>query len=96
MKIKVKLFNRRCKFESIKKGEWIDLRAAETIILNAPYAERARKDEERQVIFDTYLLPLGIGMQLPEGYEAVIVPRSSTFKHFKVLQTNHLGVIDGK
>ena len=94
MKIKVKLFNKRCKFESIKKGDWIDLRAASGVILDAPYAERARKDEDRQVKFETYLIPLGIGMQLPEGYEAVVVPRSSTFKNYKVLQANSFGVID--
>ena len=34
-------------------------------------------------------------MKLPEGYEAHVVPRSSTFKNFGVIQTNHMGVIDG-
>jgi hypothetical protein len=85
MKIKVKLFNRNCKFEFIKKGEWIDLRSSETVTFNSPYAERARKDDDRKVIFEYKLIPLGIGMQLPEGYEAVVVPRSSTFKNFKII-----------
>ena len=40
------------------------------------------------------LIPLGIAMQLPKGYEAYIVPRSSTFKNFGIIQTNHMGVID--
>ena len=61
------------------KSDWIDLRAAETVEL--------KKGEFR-------LIPLGIAMQLPAGYEAHIVPRSSTFKNFKVLQANHMGVVD--
>ena len=33
-------------------------------------------------------------MELPAGYEAHVVPRSSTFKNFGIIQTNHMGVID--
>ena len=44
--------------------------------------------------FDYQLIPLGIGMKLPEGYEANVVPRSSTFKNFGILQTNSYAVID--
>ena len=40
------------------------------------------------------LIPLGVGMELPKGYEAHVVPRSSTFKNFGIIQTNHQGVID--
>ena len=61
------------------KSDWIDLRAAEDVSL--------KKGE-----FD--LIPLGIAMELPQGYEAHVVPRSSTFKNFGVIQTNHMGVID--
>lgn len=61
------------------KSDWIDLRAAETVEM--------KKGEFK-------LIPLGVAMQLPAGYEAHIVPRSSTFKNFKVLQTNHMGVVD--
>ena len=61
------------------KSDWIDLRAAEDVSL--------KKDEHA-------LIPLGIAMELPEGYEAHIVPRSSTFKNFGIIQTNHMGVID--
>lgn len=61
------------------KGDWIDLRCAETIIL----------------MKGTYrLIPLGVCMQLPKGYEALIVPRSSTFKRWGILQTNSIGIID--
>ena len=61
------------------KSDWIDLRAAEDVTL-------------KQGEFK--LIPLGVGMELPEGYEAHVVPRSSTFKNFGIIQTNHQGVID--
>lgn len=61
------------------KSDWIDLRAAEDVTL-------------RQGEFK--LIPLGVAMQLPDGYEAHIVPRSSTFKNFGVIQANHMGVVD--
>lgn len=61
------------------KSDWIDLRAAENVKL--------KKDE-------FYLIPLGVAMELPKGYEAHIVPRSSTFKNWGIIQTNHMGVID--
>lgn len=61
------------------KSDWIDLRAAEDVIL--------KKGEFK-------LIPLGVAMELPKGYEAHVVPRSSTFKNFGVIQTNHQGVID--
>ena len=60
-------------------SDWTDLRAAETVKLKAG---------------EFRLIPLGIGMILPEGFEANIVPRSSTFKNYGIIQTNHFGVID--
>lgn len=81
MEIKIKYFSD--KIEKLcyidGKSDWIDLRAAENI-------------ELKQGEFK--LVPLGIGMQLPKGYEAHVVPRSSTFKNFGIIQTNHMGVID--
>lgn len=62
------------------KSDWIDLRASEDVTLKAG---------------DFYLVPLGVAMELPSGYEAHIVPRSSTYKNFGVIQANHCGVIDG-
>lgn len=78
--IKIKYFDDEIdKIEKISKGDWIDLRAAETIgITKGTFA----------------LIPLGVGMKLPDGYEANIVPRSSTYKNFKILQTNCFAVID--
>lgn len=78
--IYVKYFDKEIdKIQKIDKGEWIDLRAAETVEMKAG---------------EFKLIPLGIGMILPEGYEANIVPRSSTFKNFGIIQTNSFGVID--
>lgn len=61
------------------RSDWIDLRAAEEVAL--------KQGEFR-------LIPLGVAMELPKGYEAHVVPRSSTFKNFGIIQTNHQGVID--
>lgn len=61
------------------KSDWIDLRAAEDIDMKAG---------------EWKLIPLGVAMELPQGYEAHIVPRSSTFKNFGIIQTNHQGVVD--
>lgn len=61
------------------KSDWIDLRAAKEVSLKAG---------------EFALIPLGIAMELPRGYEAHIVPRSSTFKNFGIIQTNSMGVID--
>lgn len=61
------------------KSDWIDLRAAEDVKLKAG---------------EFRLIPLGVAMEIPKGYEAHIVPRSSTFKNFGIIQTNHMGIID--
>lgn len=63
----------------ITEGDWVDLRSAEDVELEAG---------------EFRIISLGVCMKLPEGYEAHVVPRSSTFKNFGILQTNHMGVID--
>jgi dUTP pyrophosphatase len=62
-----------------QKSDWYDLRSAIDIEL--------KKGEFK-------LIPLGVAMELPEGYEAYVVPRSSTYKNFKIIQANHHAVID--
>ena len=62
------------------KSDWIDLRASEEVALKAG---------------EFCLIPLGVAMELPEGYEAHVVPRSSTFKNYGIIQTNSCGIIDG-
>ena len=61
------------------KSDWIDLSAAEEVTLKAG---------------EFRLIPLGVAMELPQGYEAHLVPRSSTFKNYGILQTNSMGVVD--
>lgn len=80
-KIKIKYFTDKIdKLTYIAgKSDWIDLRAAESIDMKAG---------------EFKLIPLGVAMELPKGYEAHIVPRSSTFKNYGIIQTNHQGVVD--
>lgn len=81
MLLKIKYFNDE--IEKLKyidgKSDWIDLRAACDITLKAG---------------EFKLIPLGIAIALPKGYEAYVVPRSSTFKNFGIIQTNSMGIID--
>ena len=67
------------KLQKFENGDWIDLRAAETVEMK---------------MFDFNFISLGVSMKLPEGYEAHVVPRSSTFKNFGILQVNSKGIID--
>ena len=80
-KIKVKYFT--SDYEPLTyvdgKSDWIDLHTAEEVTM--------KEGEFR-------LIPLGVAIALPEGYEAHLVPRSSTFKNYGILQTNSMGVID--
>lgn len=79
--IAIKYFNPDYpKLEYIEgKSDWIDLRSNETMTLEA---------------HKHYLIPLGVAMQLPVGYEALVAPRSSSFKKWGIIQTNTPGVID--
>jgi len=79
-RIRIKYFNDDIdKIEKIANGDWIDLRAAEDISFEKN---------------DFKMIPLGIAMELPEGYEAHVVPRSSTFKNYGIIMTNSTGIID--
>lgn len=79
LQIKVKYHTDIAPLEINEKGDWIDLRAAKDVDMTAG---------------DYFLIPLGVSMKLPEGYEAHVVPRSSTFKKWGIIQANHMGVID--
>ncbi|RDY20749.1 dUTP diphosphatase [Criibacterium bergeronii] len=81
MKIKVKYKDEPCQdFKFVEgKSDWIDLRAAQTKTLKQ---------------FESCKIQLGFAMKLPEGYEAHVAPRSSTYDKFGILQTNSVGVID--
>lgn len=80
MEIKIKYHNTEMtRIEKINQGDWIDLRAAEDAEMKAG---------------EFRIISLGVSMKLPEGCEAHIVPRSSTFKKWGILQVNSMGVID--
>lgn len=77
--IKVKYHADIDRIEMIPQGNWTDLRAAETVEL--------KKGEYK-------MISLGVSMELPEGYEALVLPRSSTYKKYHVILANSMGVID--
>lgn len=79
--IRIKYFTDKIdKLEYIEgKSDWIDLRACEDVKLKAG---------------EFKLIGLGVAMELPKGYEAHIVPRSSTYKNFGIIQANHCGIVD--
>ena len=80
LELKIKYHNDDLiRLKPLVNGDWVDLRAAEEVSLKAG---------------EFKLISLGISVQLPKGYEAHIVPRSSTFMNFGIIQTNHYGVID--
>lgn len=81
MKIRIKYFKENMEKLTYVDGksDWIDLRSAENVTMKAG---------------EFRLIPLGVAMELPKEYEAHVVPRSSTFKNFGIIQTNHMGVID--
>ena len=79
MKIKLKYIRSIKPIEAFENGDWIDLRSAEDIELEP---------------FEYACIPLGVCMELPKGYSAVIAPRSSTYKKWGIIQVNSPGIID--
>lgn len=82
MKLKIKIHNYTelpFRYRDWEKGDWIDLRINEDVEL--------KKGEFK-------ILSLGVAMQLPKGFTAIVAPRSSTFKNWNILQTNSIGIID--
>ena len=67
------------KIEKINVGDWIDLRSRVELDYKAG---------------DYLQIPLGIIVQLPNGYEAIEAPRSSTFKKYGIIMCNSIGIID--
>lgn len=79
MKMRIKYFDGAKKLEKINKGNWIDVYANDDIFVSV--GERA-------------MIPLGFALELPKGWEGHLAPRSSTFKTWGIIQTNHVGVVD--
>ena len=79
MKMRIKYFDGATKMGKIAKGNWIDVYSNADIFV--PVGERA-------------MIPLGFALELPQGWEGHLAPRSSTFKSWGIIQTNHVGVVD--
>lgn len=104
MEIKVLEKTIGCMPQQFEKGDWIDLTLAETVTLKCPQAHKMHirnknkqevpTERTRDVVFDIKLLPLGVAMEIPEGYEAHLLPRSGSFKKYGIIQTNSMGIID--
>lgn len=103
MKIKIKRINKALKLPTIiDKGDWIDLYVSTYVELKAPQSGvlRERKNNfgvvtrVRDVEAEVSYIPLGVAIQIPKGFEAIVVPRSSTAKKYGILQANSMGIID--
>lgn len=101
LKIKVKSISQLNMPELISKGDWVDLQTSEDVTMEAPQAGTLKKhtvngvtENHRDVKFDFKLIPLGVAMKLPKGFEAIVCPRSSTFRRYGIIQANSLGIID--
>ena len=79
MKMRIKYLDGAKKLEKISKGNWIDVYANKDVFV--PEGERA-------------MIPLGFALELPQGWEGHLAPRSSTFKTWGIIQTNSVGVVD--
>lgn len=89
MKIKIKLNSPSSTLPKIiAKGDWIDLYSSKKVTLHAPTCT------DSTIKFDTHVVPLGVCMKLPEGFEAVVNARSSSFKNWGFILSNAQGVID--
>ena len=101
LKIKVKRFkNEQGAMVSfpkvIRKGDWVDLSSSKEFVLNAPQAGTLKGHDvkHRDVISEVTYIPLGVAMQLPKGFEAIMASRSSTPKKLGIMQANGIGIID--
>lgn len=102
-KILIRRINKNIQLPEVsRKGDFIDLRAAETIRFRAPQSGtlktrniNGQEEKYRNVSFDFQMMPLGVAMKLPDGFEAVVIARSSLPKGFGVMLANNIGLIDG-
>lgn len=101
MKIKVKLHNNATLPNIVRAGDWIDLSLIEDLKIKGPISTILKRKQvygeevkERKVVFSHKKTSFGIAMELPEGYEAIIAPRSSTYPRYNIVLSNSVGVID--
>ena len=79
----------KCRPEIIEKGEFVDLKSRDYIYYKGPQI-----DGSGQWVIKALLIPLGVAMELPKGFEAIIIPRSSMAKNFGIIESNSVGLID--
>lgn len=97
LKIKVKELTEGCMPCITDRGDWIDLMAAKDVEINAAQAGvQYQKDNAkyRDVTTGVVYIPLGVSMQLPDGFEAIVASRSSGPKKLNMFIPNGIGVID--
>lgn len=79
MKLRIKYFEGATRLQKIAKGNWIDVYANKDVFIK---------------LGDRAMVPLGFALELPQGWEGHLAPRSSTFKTWGIIQTNSIGVVD--
>ena len=97
MKIKVKLFEGGKMPQVNEKGDLFDVFARTKVTLNAPQAgvqRQVNNEKVRDVVFSNELIPVGFAMEIPAGFKANLLPRSSTYKKWGIIFGNHVGQID--
>ena len=98
MKLKIQVLAQQgCMPTIIDKGDWIDLYTAEDTKIAGPTAttlKRNNGDRNRKVEINSTIISLGVSIVLPKGYEATVLPRSSTYHKYGIILGNSLGVID--
>ena len=95
--IKVKVITSGCMPVISEKGDWIDLRAAKDVEIQAPQAGiqyQKNNEKYRDVIIPVTYIPLGVAMELPKGFEAIIASRSSSPKKLRIFIPNGEGIVD--
>ena len=97
LKIKVKVITSGCMPQISESGDWIDLRAAKDVEIQAPQAGiqyQKNNEKHRDVIIPVTYIPLGVAMELPKGFEAIIASRSSGPKKLRIFIPNGKGIVD--
>lgn len=79
LKMKIRYFEGATKLQKISKGNWIDVYSNKDV-----FVEKNTRA----------MIPLGFALELPKGWEGHLAPRSSTFKSWGIIQTNHVGIVD--
>ena len=97
LKIKVKVLTNGCMPQLSENGDWIDLKSAKDVKIKAPQAGvqyQKNKEKYRDVVISVTYIPLGVAIELPKGFEAIIASRSSSPKKLRIFTPNGKGIVD--